>query len=50
MPVDLFYVSGIVHAPFSLSCSLWLGLSIESRDFWRQLDVFTIYTASGDIL
>ncbi|BDA42584.1 hypothetical protein COCOBI_03-4770 [Coccomyxa sp. Obi] len=44
---DLFYLSGTLHAPFSLCCSLWVGISLKERDFWRQLDVFFIFTASG---
>ncbi|CAL8467761.1 g7299 [Coccomyxa elongata] len=43
---DLFYLSGTLHAPFSLCCSLWVGISLKERDFWRQLDVFFIFTAS----
>jgi hypothetical protein len=46
-PFLVFFISGACHLPFSIMCSLFLGVSEEDRNFWRQLDVLFIFSSSG---
>ena len=47
-PFLLLYISAAVHLPFSICCSLFMGVSEEARNLWRGLDVFFIFTCGGD--
>ena len=47
-PFLLLYISAAVHLPFSICCSLFMGVSEEARNLWRGLDIFFIFTCGGD--
>ena len=49
-PFQIFYVSGACHLPFSLLCTLFVGVSEQDRSTWRHLDVFFIFTSAGKAL
>lgn len=46
-PFTLLYLSAVIHLPFSICCSLFVGVSEEIRNLWRGLDVFFIFTCAG---
>ena len=47
-PFLLLYISAAVHLPFSICCSLFMGISEEARNLWRGLDIFFIFTCGGN--
>ena len=46
-PFTLLYLSAAIHLPFSICCSLFIGISEDVRNMWRGLDVFFIFTCAG---
>ncbi len=46
-PFTLLYLSAALHLPFSICCSLFVGVSEEARNLWRGLDIFFIFTCAG---
>ena len=46
-PFTLLYLSAAIHLPFSIGCSLFLGISEDARNLWRSLDIFFIFTCAG---
>ena len=46
-PFTLLYLSAAVHLPFSICCSLFVGVSEEARNLWRGLDILFIFTCAG---
>ncbi|CAL5219733.1 g1630 [Coccomyxa viridis] len=45
-PFTLLYLSAAIHLPFSICCSLFVGISEEARNLWRGLDIFFIFTCA----
>lgn len=48
-PFTLLYLSAAIHLPFSICCSLFIGISEEARNLWRGLDIFFIFTCAGSL-
>jgi predicted membrane channel-forming protein YqfA (hemolysin III family) len=45
----IFLLSALPHAPFSIRLHLTIGCSEESRNLWRTLDIFFIFTCAGEL-
>ena len=46
----IFLLSVVLHAPFAIRFHLTVGTSEAVRDLWRTLDIFFIFTCSGNLL
>ena len=46
-PFTLLYLSAAINLPFSICCSLFIGVSEGARNLWRGLDIFFIFTCAG---
>lgn len=46
IPFTLFWLSCVVHVPFSVGLHCTIGVSAEQRSTWRTLDIGFIFTCS----
>ena len=44
----VFLLSAVPHLPFSIRLHCTIGVSQQTRDFWRTLDVFFIFSCAGE--
>lgn len=47
LPFTLFWLSCLLHMPFSVGLHTTIGVSAEQRSLWRTLDFLFIFSCSG---
>lgn len=47
LPFTMFWLSCVLHTPFSVGLHSTIGVSAEQRSLWRSLDFTLIFSCSG---